>query len=290
MPTSAVLSPKRFPRGRVRPTRHIAEKTRVGIVLLLLHLIPLTLFWTGTQPRDWVAFGIMYVVMIFGVGAGLHRYFAHRTFKTSRPVQFLLGVAAGIVMGDPIGFGGKHRIHHRFSDTPKDVHSPKQGFWYCWIGSLLDEGYSNEEILAMVPDLREQPELMWLHRYFYLSAVSAAAITYWIGGYTMFATGFCLSFIVVLNATSAVNYFCHRGTNRRYPTNDDSTNRPLLSFFILGEGWHHNHHYSPGSARCGFLWYEFDFIFYVLKVLSWLRIVWDLKEAPGEVRLGGRNT
>ena len=276
--------PETVPRGRIRPTRSTYEKTKAGTVILFLHLIPLGLFWTGTEPEDWLAFGTMYAVMIFGVGGGLHRYFAHRSFKTSRAGQFLLGLTAGTALGDPIAFSGKHRIHHKYSDTPRDVHNPKQGFWYCWIGSLLDEGYSEEEILDMSPDLTKYPELMWLHRYFYVPALGAAAITYAVGGYTMFATGFCLSFIAVLHATSAVNYFCHKGGKRQYETNDYSTNRPVLSFFILGEGWHNNHHFYPGSARAGFFWYELDFIFYFLTVLSWFGIIWDLKRVPEAVK------
>ena len=84
--------------------------------------------------------------------------------------------------------------------------------------------------------------------------------------------------------TSAVNYFCHKGGKRQYETNDYSTNRPVLSFFILGEGWHNNHHFYPRSARAGFFWYELDFIFYVLKVLSWFGFIWDLKPAPEAVK------
>jgi stearoyl-CoA desaturase (delta-9 desaturase) len=282
--TARLAQPLSFTRGRIRSTRSPYDKARAAAVILALHLIPLGLFWTGTSTSDWVAFGIMYAVMIFGVGGALHRYFAHRSFKTSRAGQFILGLAAGTALGDPVAFSGKHRIHHKHSDTPKDVHSPKQGVWYCWIGSLLDEGYTEEEVLAVSSDLTRYPELMWLHRYFYVSALAAAAITYLIGGYTMFATGFCLSFVAVLHATSAVNYFCHRGGKRQYDTNDYSTNRPVLSFFILGEGWHNNHHFYPGSARSGFFWYELDLIFCVLKIMSWLGIIWDMKPVPETVK------
>ena len=89
-----------------------------------------------------------------------------------------------------------------------------------------------------------------------------------------------------LHATSAVNYFCHRGTNRRYETGEGSTNNAVLGILVLGEGegWHNNHHRCPGAARAGFFWSEFDPIYYLLKVLAWLGIAWDLHEVPEEVR------
>ena len=71
-------------RGRMRPIRSTAEKLRTGFVIALLHVVPLTLFFTGTNRVDWLAFALVYVVMIFGVGGALHRYFAHRAFKTTR--------------------------------------------------------------------------------------------------------------------------------------------------------------------------------------------------------------
>lgn len=276
-------------RGRIPPIRSTTEKLRAGFVIVLLHIVPLTLFFTGTNRFDWLAFALVYVGMIFGVGGALHRYFAHRSFKTTRTFQFVLGSLAGTAFGDPIGFSGKHRIHHKFSDIPGDVHSPRQGLWHCWIGSLLDEGYPESEILAMTEDLTRYPELMWLHRHYYVPALSLAAATYAIGGYTMFATAFCLGFVVVLHATSAVNYWCHRGTGQRYDTGDDSVNRPFLSFFILGEGWHNNHHFYPSSARAGFHWYELDPIFAGLRVLSWFGLIWDLKVPPQALIREGRN-
>jgi stearoyl-CoA desaturase (delta-9 desaturase) len=92
-----------------------------------------------------------------------------------------------------------------------------------------------------------------------------------------------LAFLFALHASSAVNYFGHRGGYAPYPTGDDSRNQPLLAILFLGEGWHNNHHYYPGSARAGFLWYELDPLYLMLRVLSLTGLVWDLREVPRSV-------
>jgi len=76
-------------------------------------------------------------------------------------------------------------------------------------------------------------------------------------------------------------------------TGDDSRNNWLLAIFTMGEGWHNNHHACQSSVRQGFRWWEYDATFYLLKALSWIGLVWDLKAPPpalvrNEQRLGSR--
>ena len=61
----------------------------------------------------------------------------------------------------------------------------------------------------------------------------------------------------------------------------------------MGEGWHNNHHAYQSSVRQGFRWWEFDATYYILRALSWLGLVWELKTPPervlrNEQRLGAR--
>ncbi|MGH9203229.1 MAG: fatty acid desaturase, partial [Vicinamibacterales bacterium] len=74
----------------------------------------------------------LYVVRMFVVTAGYHRYFSHRSFKTSRVFQFILGfLAQTSAQRGVLWWAAKHRHHHRHSDTELDVHSPRhKGFWY----------------------------------------------------------------------------------------------------------------------------------------------------------------
>lgn len=255
------------------------------VFLLALHAAPLSLLYTGARRRDWIAFGIFYVVVLFALGNGLHRYFAHRAFKTGRGFQFFLGILCTSFFGDPIGFSGRHRLHHRYSDTERDIHDLRRGLWYTWVGRLLEDGYSKSEIFEATRDLTRYPELLWLHRYYPVVGFSAAALVYAIGGYTMFAAGYCLSVcLIAVHGASAVNFFGHQAKNRRFDTNDRSSNNALLGLLMLGEGWHNNHHAFPAAARSGLLWYEIDILYYLLRVLAWLGLVWDLREAPAAAR------
>lgn len=252
-----------------------------AVSILLAHLLPLTLPFTGVTGRDWLACAVSCVVIIFAVGGGLHRYFAHRAFRTSRAFQLFLGVLAASFFGDPVGFAGKHRLHHRYADTDMDVHSPRLGVWQCWIGHLLDEGCTEEEVLAAAPDLVRYPELMWLHRHSFVPGTLVASAMFLAGGYPLLVAGYVLAWcLVAVHAPALVNYFCHRSGHRRFETLDRSTNNALVGVLLFGEGWHNNHHRYPGSARAGLEWYEVDVLYYMLKALSWLGLVWDLREGP----------
>ena len=107
-------------------------------------------------------------------------------------------------------------------------------------------------------------------------------------------TGFIWSTIALYHGTFAINSMAHEIGTQRYVTGDDSRNNWWLAIITLGEGWHNNHHAYQSSTRQGFRWYEIDLTFYALTVLSWSRVVWDLRSPPaavvkGEQRLG-RNT
>jgi stearoyl-CoA desaturase (delta-9 desaturase) len=253
-----------------------------------MHLVPLVAFLNGIQFLDWVCFFALHLLNALAVPLALHRYFAHRSFKTSRCFQFVLGVIACTTFTDPIWFSGKHRIHHASTDTDEDVHSPKGGFWHCWFGHLVDDGCSVAELHAHTKDLMRFRELIWLHQYFYIPGVLLGMCTYAVGGFSMFAIGFCLSRIVEIHSASAVNYICHRWGTRRFETEDESTNSRWLAWLTLGEGWHNNHHYYPAAARAGFFSGEIDFIYRGIQFLEWLGLVWDVREVPSSIKLRTR--
>jgi stearoyl-CoA desaturase (delta-9 desaturase) len=256
------------------------QRWRDALFILTLHAIPAAAVMLGTTRSDWIACAAFYVVAAMGTGIGLHRYFAHRAFRTSRAIQLVLALLACTAFAEPLGFAGKHRLHHRHADTAADVHSPRQGFWFCWLGSLVDEGYTERELLGMAPDLVRFPELVWLHRWFWAPGVALGAATWLVGGFSMFAIGFCLSRVLLLHLVSTVNYFCHSTGTRRFDTRDASTNNLVVALLTFGEGWHNNHHRYPWAARAGFRWWEIDPVWYAIKLLAWLRLVWDVRDAP----------
>ncbi len=270
----------RFPRPpHAQP---LSLRIGVGSGLLALHTIPLTaLCYSQIAAIDWAVCALLYVQGALTMGVGLHRYFGHRSFRTTRSFQLLLGWLACTLLTDPIRFAGKHRLHHRYADSPRDPHSPRAGIWHCWIGSLIDEGYSTAQIRHHARDWQRYPELVWLERTRFLHAGLVALATAWLGGFSMFAIGFCLSRVICLHAVSAVNYFGHRSGDRRFDTQDASTNPVFWGWFTFGEGWHNNHHRFPTSARCGLARGEIDPAYRIIQLLEKIGWVWDVRLPAG---------
>jgi stearoyl-CoA desaturase (delta-9 desaturase) len=264
--------------------RPVPERARGYAFMVFIHVIPFVALLRGVSLMELLYVPIFYFLIAPTVGIALHRYFAHRSFKTSRFVQFLMGLSTTLTFTDPISFAGKHRLHHRYSDRDQDVHRPADGFWFCWFGSLIDEGYSDAEIMDHARDLTKAPELMWLHRWRYLPPILFSLLVWWLGGFTMVALGYFGAFALLLNFTSSVNYMCHRWGRARYETGDFSRNNWLVALWGLGEGWHNNHHHFPATARAGFFWWEFDPLYWIIKTMEFFRVVWDVRGVPDKVR------
>ncbi|MEE8061308.1 MAG: acyl-CoA desaturase [Gemmatimonadales bacterium] len=265
------------------------------IPFLLVHLAAFAAIWTGVTVEALIVAFALYVIRMFGVTAGNHRYFSHRTFRTSRVGQFLLAwLAQTSAQRGVLWWAAKHRHHHRYSDTIEDVHSPRHhGFWYSHVGWIFTKRHGKVDY-SQVPDLAKYPELVFLDRHPYLPAAVLGAAIWLVMGWTGLVVGFIWSTIVLYHGTFAINSMAHEIGTQRYVTGDDSRNNWWLAIITLGEGWHNNHHAYQSSTRQGFRWYEVDITFYALTALSWIGVVWDLRSPPaavvkGEQRLG-RNT
>jgi stearoyl-CoA desaturase (delta-9 desaturase) len=265
-----------------------------AIPFLLVHLACFGAFWSGVTWPDIVLCIALYWLRIFAIGAGYHRYFSHRAYSTSRAFQFVLGfLAQTSAQKGVLWWAAKHRHHHLHSDTSLDVHSPRQkGFIYSHVGWIFARKHDAVD-LVKVADLTRYPELVWLHRLELLPAIALGAICFIAGGWSGLVVGFFWSTVLVYHATFCINSLAHVRGRKRYVTGDDSRNNWLLALFTMGEGWHNNHHAYQSSVRQGFRWWEIDATYYVLKALSWLGMVWDLKTPPAHVvrnehRLGSR--
>jgi stearoyl-CoA desaturase (delta-9 desaturase) len=267
-----------------------------------MHLGCLAVFWVGWS---WgvaaIALGV-YLLRAFGLTAFYHRYFAHRSFKTSRVFQFiggLLGCTA--LQKGPLWWAAHHRDHHRFADRLGDVHSPRvHGFAWAHMGWFLTPE-NNVLRKRRVRDWLRFPELVWLDRLAPVVAVTFGAALYLAGeqlrylapglqvtGGRLFVWCFFVSTVLLYHATYSVNSVAHRFGTRRFETTDDSRNNLLIALATLGEGWHNNHHRYPASARQGFYFWEIDITYYGLWVLSRVGLVWDLKPVPREILAAGR--
>ena len=262
-----------------------------------VHVACLGALWTGTSAVALLTAATMYAVRMFALTGFYHRYFSHRTFRTSRAVQFVFAVlGASCVQRGPLWWAAHHRHHHRHADTAEDPHSPTvHGFLWSHMGWFLTpRAFATD--LTRVPDLARFAELRLLDRFDALVPVLLALALYGFGallervapglgtsGWQMLIWGFFVSTVALFHATVTINSLAHRFGSRRFATADDSRNNLWLALLTFGEGWHNNHHFFPGSARQGFRWWEIDLTWYGLELMALLGLVRDLKPVPARV-------
>ena len=259
-----------------------------AVPFLAMHVGVVAAFFV---PFSWGLVGLclaLYAVRMFGAVGVYHRYFSHRTYRMGRIAQFCMAwLAQTTVQKGVLWWAAHHRHHHKFSDAPEDVHSPVQdGFWWSHVGWILSAD-TKQTRLDLIPDFAKYPELRWLNKWHLVPPISLAVALVLLGGWSAFVWGFVVSTVVLWHGTFVINSLAHVWGSRRYATTDTSRNSMVLSLITLGEGWHNNHHAYPASANSGFFWWEIDITYYVLKVLSWVGIVKDLKRPP-LARLEGR--
>ncbi len=249
-----------------------------------IHVACLSVFFVGASTGDLLLCATTLVVRMFGITGGYHRYFSHRTYKTSRPFQFALAVlGTSATQKGPLWWASHHRIHHKQADRPgRDVHSPRDGLYYAHQGWVFDGRWDSTR-LEQVRDFAVYPELMWLNRWHPVVPASLALLCFAIGGWSGLLWGFAVSTVLLWHFTYTINSLAHVWGTRRYDTPDTSRNNPLLALITLGEGWHNNHHHYCSCARQGFKWWEIDITYYVLRGLAAVGLIWDIREPPAHV-------
>ena len=275
----------------------------IGMIpFALMHVGCLGIIWVGWSWTAVLTALALYFVRMFAITGFYHRYFSHRTFKTSRLGQFVFAVLGNsAAQKGPLWWAAHHRDHHRHSDKEGDLHSPHlQGLYWSHVGWITSRSNARTKV-ENVKDLTRFPELCFLDRFDVLVpailAVSLFGTGYFLNlafpglntsGPQLLVWGFFVSTVVLFHGTFTINSLAHLFGRRRYQTTDESRNNFLLALITLGEGWHNNHHHFPAATRQGFYWWEIDITYYMLKVLSWMGIVWDLRGVPEHVRSAER--
>lgn len=220
--------------------------TAAGMIYLMMDF---SWFYFAVALATFLFFGIV------GANAGLHRYFSHRTFQTSRFWQYVLAITGTLCsLGSIISWVAIHRYHHLHADTPEDPHSPRHiGAWraytYDWNRANISKKF--------IRDAMNDPMILWLHRnYFrvvFAYVVLLAVIDPWlvIFAYAIPATG-------CLNGVAAVTVIGHIHGYTSHDVNDTSKNSWIACVMSLGEGWHNNHHAHPYAWQQGEQWWEID--------------------------------
>ena len=248
------------------------------------HLVCVAAIWTGVSVADLVLCFALYGIRMFAVTAGYHRYFAHRTYKMGRVMQTVMAfLAETSAQRGVLWWASHHRHHHSHSDREDDVHSPRQrGFFWSHVGWVLSSEYADTD-WDKIKDMAKYPELRWLNKHDTLPPVILAIVCFLIGGWSGLIVGFFWSTVLLWHGTFTINSFSHIIGRQRFATGDDSRNNWFLALITLGEGWHNNHHYCPSSASQGMFWWEVDISYYLLRALSAVGLVSDLKRYPARV-------
>ncbi len=227
--------------------------------------------------------GLSYALLTFGISGGHHRYFSHRSYKTSRAAQFALAALGCLAwQRGPIWWSSHHNFHHQHSDTARDPHSPVTGSalwahmgWY-WASAEYDAPLG-----AYSRTWRKYPELVALDRAHFVPGLVLLGALYSSGGAEAALWGFVVPVTCCWNGIFAIGSVCHGalgGGDRPFATRgaDRSTNVRWLALLTFGDGWHNNHHAFPWSARHGLSWHEWDLTYAILRLLEQAGVVWGL--------------
>ncbi len=282
-------------------TEHLGNSTKFNFMrvmpFLVVHLMVLGVIWVG-----WSLFAVLfaigfYLIRMFAVTGIYHRYFAHRTYKLNRFWQLIFAVFGGTCsQRGPLWWAAHHRYHHRYSDTEADIHSPVQhGFWWSHMG-WFSADVSFRTPYEYIKDFAKYKELRFLNRFDIMMPIATAVAVFYFGkllawqlpmlgvtGPQLLIWGYFISTLILFHATVSINSLTHIWGGKRFKTKDESRNNWILSIITLGEGWHNNHHRYPAAARQGFFWWEVDVTYYILKLLSWIGIVKNLRPVPATI-------
>lgn len=234
---------------------------------------PATFSWSALI----VAVVLYWLICGGGISMGYHRLLTHRGFRTSGAFRTFLTVLGTMnFQGGPIQWVGIHRIHHRDSDREEDPHSPMHGFLWAHLLWCVVHDPLGRDVSQAALDLKKEPGMVWLDRWFWVPQVVLGILLYLVGGWSWVVWGVAVRTVFTYHATWLVNSASHLWGYRNFETTDRSRNNWWVALISFGEGWHNNHHAHQRSARHGMRWFEFDPTWLTLVVLQWLGIVRDV--------------
>ncbi len=272
----------------------------IAMVHVLALVAPFFFSWQGL---------VACAMLIFATGAGgvcmgYHRCLTHGSFKTYRPVRWLLAFLGGLSgEGSALTWVANHRKHHFFSDKHGDPHSPRDGGWWShmlWFMPNFGRRWHRELVEKYAPDILKDKVMVVMHHLFLPSHAALGVVLFLVGyfgtaiglggwwcGFSMVFWGLGVRMVYVLHVTWMINSVTHMWGYRRYETTDDSRNLWWVGLLAFGEGWHNNHHAYQRVASQGHRWWEIDVTYYMIWVMEKIGLAWDvvrLRDIPKGTR------
>jgi stearoyl-CoA desaturase (delta-9 desaturase) len=188
-----------------------------------------------------------------GITAGVHRLWAHKSYKAGFPLRLVLMIFNSIAnQGSIYHWARDHRLHHLYSDTPADPHDSNRGFWFSHVGWLLvkkNKAVTEAGRTINMNDLKADALVMFQKKadpfwnLLWCYAIPALAALLW--GDTLYngwLIAGVLRYVLLLNITWSVNSVVHAWGSKPYNPAHKTTENGWVSLFALGEGWHNWHH------------------------------------------------
>ncbi|MBI5310252.1 MAG: acyl-CoA desaturase [Actinobacteria bacterium] len=258
----------------------------------------IVLLWgEGVTALDLGILALMYFISGMGITTGYHRLLTHRSFETKPWIRAAFAIAGSMsVQGAPIHWVADHRKHHDFSDEPGDPHSPHThgkpgwrgviaGWWHSHMGWLFSRD-DRASASRYARDLKNDPTITWVDKHFFSWVLLGLAIPFTLGlaiggslyaGFTAFLWGGLARIFMQHHATWSVNSICHMYGKQPFEIEDQSRNNWAVAMVALGEGWHHNHHAFPTSAKHGLLRGQLDPSYMMIKSLEAVGLAWNVR-------------
>ena len=256
----------------------ISSQTREGInwttllFVIFFHIGAVGALFTFSWANLGVGVFLWWLAGSLGIGLGYHRLLTHRGFVVPKWLEYTLSVFGTLALqSGPLSWVTTHRVHHAFTETAKDPHSPRSGTYWSHIGWIFRGTAQNQSWATMqryCPDFANDRFHQLLNKYYYVPIVALAVVLFAIGGLSMVLWGVFLKTVIGWHFTWLVNSATHLWGTRRFETRDDSRNNGLIAALTWGEGWHNNHHAYPRSARHGLTWYEIDINWIQIRILE----------------------
>ncbi|CAF0981678.1 unnamed protein product [Adineta ricciae] len=255
------------------------------------------LFTTAFMWQTVVFTIIWYFLTGFGITAGYHRLFAHRSYEAKTPLKYLLLVlAAGSVQGSAQWWARGHRAHHRYTDTDLDPYSAHKGIFYSHIGWLIFKPRRKPGV-ADITDLSRDKTVQWQHHH-YLTLAFFMAFVFptllcgllwgdYRGGY--FFAG-VLRLVFVHHSTFCVNSLAHYLGDAPFDDRHTPRDHFITALVTLGEGYHNFHHEFPSDYRNALKWFQYDPTKNLIQFFKRIGLASNLKEFPQNEIQKGRYT